>query len=89
MLAVLSKADRSPFANFTASSLAHSCFASDSNSGNVPTAVEIGGAKRCPKEKELLRVEQRAWLKYRDSCQGDIDPCLLQRMKDRWNKVAQ
>jgi uncharacterized protein YecT (DUF1311 family) len=41
-------------------------------------------------EKELFRLEQRTWLKYRDSCQGDtIDDCLLQRMKDRWNEMMQ
>ena len=43
-----------------------------------------------PNEKELFRVEQRTWLKYRDTCQGDvIDACLLQRMKERWNEVMQ
>jgi uncharacterized protein len=31
-----------------------------------------------PEEKEKLRMQQRAWLKYRDSCKGaDIVDCLL------------
>jgi hypothetical protein len=41
-------------------------------------------------DKEAFRVEQRAWLKYRNSCQGDaIDACLLQRMNDRLNEMSQ
>jgi uncharacterized protein YecT (DUF1311 family) len=41
-------------------------------------------------DKEMFRVEQRIWLKYRDNCQGDaIDACLLQRMKERSNEVMQ
>jgi uncharacterized protein YecT (DUF1311 family) len=41
-------------------------------------------------DKERFRVEQRAWLQYRNSCQGDaIDACLLQRMKDRKSEVLQ
>ena len=41
-------------------------------------------------DKQAFRVEQRAWLKYRDSCQGDtIEACLLQRMNDRRREVIQ
>jgi hypothetical protein len=39
-------------------------------------------------EKELFRVEQRAYLKYRDSCQGE-ENCLLQRMRERLNGVME
>jgi uncharacterized protein YecT (DUF1311 family) len=41
-----------------------------------------------PNERELYRAEQRAWLKYRDSCLED-DACLLQRMKERSNEVVE
>jgi uncharacterized protein YecT (DUF1311 family) len=41
-----------------------------------------------PSEKETFRSEQRAWLKYRDSCQADA-ACLLQRMKERSNIVME
>lgn len=41
-------------------------------------------------DKDAFRAEQRAWLKYRDSCQGDaIDACLLQRMNDRRREVIE
>jgi uncharacterized protein YecT (DUF1311 family) len=43
-----------------------------------------------PNEKEVFRLEQRSWLKRRDSCQGEtIEACLLQRMKERWNEVME
>ena len=43
-----------------------------------------------PKERKAFRAEQRAWLKYRDSCQGGgIDARLLQRMEARWNEIMQ
>jgi len=39
-------------------------------------------------EKQSFRDQQKAWLKYRDSCQGaGIEPCLLQRMKVRSNEI--
>ena len=41
-----------------------------------------------PIERETFRSEQRAWLKYRDSCQDDA-VCLLQRMKERSNIVME
>jgi uncharacterized protein YecT (DUF1311 family)/ATP-dependent protease ClpP protease subunit len=41
-----------------------------------------------PEEKEKLRMQQRAWLKYRDSCKGaDIVSCLLARMTERHNEI--
>jgi uncharacterized protein YecT (DUF1311 family) len=41
-------------------------------------------------EKESLRAEQRAWLRYRNSCQAaDIENCLLQRMETRWNDLME
>jgi hypothetical protein len=41
-------------------------------------------------EKEAFRAEQRAWLRYRDSCQGDaVATCLLERMEFRWNEIMQ
>jgi uncharacterized protein YecT (DUF1311 family) len=41
-------------------------------------------------EKETLRAEQRAWLRYRDNCQGDaVETCLLERMNFRWNEIIQ
>jgi hypothetical protein len=43
-----------------------------------------------PADKEAFRLEQRAWVKYRNSCQGDdINRCLLKRMNDRWIEVIQ
>jgi uncharacterized protein len=42
-----------------------------------------------PGEREKLRSEQRAWLKYRDSCKGnDVVECLLARMDDRHNEIS-
>jgi uncharacterized protein YecT (DUF1311 family) len=39
-------------------------------------------------EREKLRAEQRAWLKYRDSCKGpDVADCLLIRMTERYNEI--
>ena len=41
-------------------------------------------------DKDTFRAEQRAWLKYRDSCRGDaIEACLLQRMNDRRREVIE
>ena len=41
-------------------------------------------------DKEALRIGQRAWLKYRDSCAGDaIESCLLQRMNARWSQILE
>jgi uncharacterized protein YecT (DUF1311 family) len=41
-----------------------------------------------PEEKEKRRMQQRAWLKYRDSCKGaDIVSCLLARMTERHNEI--
>jgi hypothetical protein len=42
------------------------------------------------REKEAFRIEQRAWLRYRDSCQKEVvEACLLERMKLRWNEVME
>ena len=38
-------------------------------------------------EKDAFRAEQKASLKYRDSCEADT-ACLLHRMEERWNEVA-
>jgi uncharacterized protein YecT (DUF1311 family) len=39
-------------------------------------------------ERERLRAEQRAWLKYRDSCDGiEIESCLLQRIDLRYQEL--
>jgi uncharacterized protein YecT (DUF1311 family) len=41
-----------------------------------------------PDERERFRAEQRAWLRYRDSCPGDrVEACLLERMQARWDQV--
>jgi hypothetical protein len=41
-------------------------------------------------EREGFRAEQRAWLVYRDTCQGDdIEACLLGRMQVRSNEIIQ
>ena len=41
-------------------------------------------------QKEEFRAQQRAWLKYRDTCAGsDVENCLLQRMADRRNEIIQ
>jgi len=39
-------------------------------------------------DRERLRAEQRAWLKYRDSCDGlEIESCLLQRIDLRYQEL--
>jgi uncharacterized protein YecT (DUF1311 family) len=39
-------------------------------------------------DKERLRAEQRAWLKYRDSCDGvQIENCLLERIDARYQEL--
>jgi uncharacterized protein len=39
-------------------------------------------------ERDVFRAEQRAWLKFRDTCKGaEIEKCLLSRMEERWNEV--
>jgi uncharacterized protein len=39
-------------------------------------------------EQNAFRAEQRAWLKYRDTCQGpEIETCLLDRMFAREQEV--
>jgi uncharacterized protein YecT (DUF1311 family) len=39
-------------------------------------------------EKEEFRAQQRAWLKYRDTCQGsNVVSCLLDRMADRHSEM--
>lgn len=41
-------------------------------------------------ERAIFRSEQRAWLRYRDSCQGDaVEACVLERMQSRWNEMTQ
>ena len=39
-------------------------------------------------EMEEFRAQQRAWLKYRDSCKGsDMTSCLLTRMENRYTEI--
>jgi len=39
-------------------------------------------------DREGFRLQQRAWLKYRDSCKGpDVTGCLLTRMENRYTEI--
>jgi hypothetical protein len=51
----------------------------------------VAALKAMPEpDKRVFRAEQRAWLSYRNSCQGDaVGTCVLQRMNERWNEVMQ